>query len=190
MRVAVTGGIGSGKSYVCRLLAKRGITVYDCDVAAKRLMATSPELRKHLESLVGDAVFEDGQLRKSVLAAFILASEANKQAVNAIVHPAVARDFIASGHEWLESAIYFDARFDLRLPVDHVVCVSAPIEVRLRRIMLRDHLSLDMSREWIMRQLPQEEIISRSDFVIINDGKADLEQQIDSLLNQIYHQSN
>ena len=56
--------------------------------------------------------------------------------------------------------------------------------------MLRDHLSLDMSREWIMRQLPQEEIISLSDFVIINDGKADLEQQIDSLLNQIYHQSN
>lgn len=190
MRVAVTGGIGSGKSYVCSLLAKRGISVYDCDAAAKRLMATSPELQKDLVRLVGDAVFADGQLQKAVLAAFILASEANKQAVNAVVHPAVARDFIASEQEWLESAIYFDAHFDLRLPVDHVVCVSAPMEVRIRRIMLRDHLSRDRSREWIMRQLPQEEIIRRSDFVIINDGKADLEQQIDSILKQIYHQSN
>lgn len=190
MRVAVTGGIGSGKSYVCGLLAKRGIRVYDCDEAAKRLMATSQELQTALKALVGADVFVGSVLQKPVLAQFILASEVQKQAVNNIVHPAVARDFAASGYDWLESAIFFDARFDLRLHVDHVVCVSAPLDLRVSRIMRRDHLSEARSRDWILRQMPQEEVIRRSDFEIINDGVRPLDPQIDEVLKQIYHQTN
>ena len=78
MKIAITGGIGSGKSYVCRLLEQRGIQVYDCDAAAKRLMRTSPQLQQDLKRLVGDAVYSaEGELQKPVLAEFILASEAN-----------------------------------------------------------------------------------------------------------------
>ena len=101
MKIAITGGIGSGKSYVCRLLADRGITVYDCDAAAKRLMHTSEALQHSLRQLVGADVYDGTQLQKAVLASYILASEANKQAVNDIVHPAVAADFESSGLTWL-----------------------------------------------------------------------------------------
>ena len=94
MKIAITGGIGSGKSYVCRLLEQHGIKVYDCDAAAKRLMRTSPQLQHNLKQLVGDVVYSaDGQLQKRVLADFLLASESNKIAVNNVVHPAVAADY-------------------------------------------------------------------------------------------------
>lgn len=110
MKIAITGGIGSGKSYVCRLLEQRGIAVYDCDAAAKRLMRTSTTLQQQLKTLVGDAVYSaDGVLQKPVLAEFLLASEANKLAINDIVHPAVATDFATSGQQWLESAILFES---------------------------------------------------------------------------------
>lgn len=190
MRIAITGGIGSGKSYVCELLAQKGITVYDCDAAAKRLMMTSAEIQNCLSTLVGANVFTGGEIQKPLLTAFILASEDNKQAVNDIVHPAVAQDFMTSDYEWFESAIYFDSRFDTRLTADHVVCVCAPLELRIHRIMLRDGISNQKAQEWIQRQLPQEEIAKRSEFLIQNDGILPLEPQINTILNQIYNQSN
>ena len=94
MRIAITGGIGSGKSYVCRMLEQRGIVIYDCDAAAKHLMRTSGSLQRQLKELVGDEVYSaDGVLQKCVLAEFLLANEANKQALNNVVHPAVAVDY-------------------------------------------------------------------------------------------------
>lgn len=168
MKTAITGGIGSGKSFVCRLLKEQGIEIYDCDSAAKRLMRTSERLKEQLKALVGDNVYIDGRLNKPVLAQFLLASEKNQKAVNAIVHPAVADDFIASGMQWMECAILFESGFD-RL-VDRVVCVTAPHETRLRRIMQRDCITREKAEEWINCQMPQEETARRSDIVICNDG--------------------
>ena len=118
-----------------------------------------------------------------MLATFLLAGEANKQAVNDIVHPAVAQDFEQSGYEWLESAILFDSGFNRRLHFDRVVCVTAPLEVRVQRIMLRDYISREKVLAWIDSQLPQEEVARRSDYVIVNDGHADLEALIANLLS-------
>lgn len=181
-RIAITGCIGSGKSFVCHELARRGIAVYDCDDAAKRLMRTSAQLQQQLIDLVGDNVYIDGVLQKAVLAKFLLASEANKQAINAVVHPAVADDFMRSGQTWLESAILFESGFDRRVPFDHVVCVAAPVETRIARIIARDSISRDRAVEWINRQMPQDEVISRSQFVINNDGITPIAPQIDKLL--------
>ena len=183
--IAITGGIGSGKSYVCQLLEKRGIKVYDCDAAAKRLMRTSATLRQQLRQLVGPQVYRGCILQKRVLAEFLLASEANKQAVNEIVHPAVALDFIESDYQWLESAILFDSGFHRRVPFSFVVCVSAPEAVRVRRIMARDGISEAKALEWIHRQMPQEQVEAQSDFVIVNDGVAPLEPQVDKLIHQL-----
>ena len=185
MKIAITGGIGSGKSYVCRLLADRGITVYDCDAAAKRLMRTSEALQHSLRQLVGADVYDGTQLQKAVLASYILASEANKQAVNDIVHPAVAADFESSGLTWLESAILFDSQFDRRVSFDRVVCVSAPLEVRLARVMSRDGIGRAKALEWVGRQMSQDEVERRSDFVIVNDGSADLDSQLTQLLSAV-----
>lgn len=183
--IAITGGIGSGKSYVCQLLEKRGIKVYDCDAAAKRLMRTSATLRQQLRQLVGPQVYRGCILQKRVLAEFLLASEANKQAVNEIVHPAVARDFIESDYQWLESAILFDSGFHRRVPFSFVVCVSAPEDVRVQRIMARDGISESKALEWIHRQMPQEQVEAQSDFVVVNDGVAPLEPQVDKLIHQL-----
>ena len=184
MKIAITGGIGSGKSYVCRILEKQGIKVYDCDAEAKRLMCYDADLQESLKQLVGEEVYsEEGILQKPVLAQFLLASEANKQAVNDVVHPAVARDFEQSDYQWLESAILFDSGFDRRTHFDFVVCVTAPVPVRLKRIMLRDHISEQKAQEWIDAVMPQEELIARSDYEIVNDGVSDVEAQVVHLLN-------
>ena len=103
--VAITGGIGSGKSYVCRIIGERGIDIYDCDSAAKRLMRNSDNLKRSLTSLIGPEAYIDGRLNKAAVADFIMQSESNVKAVNAIVHPAVADDLLASGLTWFESAI-------------------------------------------------------------------------------------
>lgn len=184
-RIAVTGGIGSGKSYVCQLLAQHGVKVYDCDSAAKRLMRTSSALQHQLSELVGDEVFPMGVLNKELLSRFIVASEENAHKVNGIVHPAVARDYLDSGCQWLESAILFESGFYTRVHFDYIVCVTAPLDVRISRIMSRDGVRIQRAQEWINRQMPQEDKIAKSHFQIINDGNADLQKQIETILQTV-----
>lgn len=184
-RIAITGGIGSGKSYVCKLLADRGVKVYDCDAAAKRIMATDTALQANLNAVVGEEVFIDGILQKPILAKFLLASETNKQAINDVVHPAVAADFIASNYQWLESAILFDAKFNERINFDYIVCIIAPEDVRIERIAQRDGISHEQALQWIKRQMPQEEMEKKADFIIVNDGTSDLSASIMSLLEAV-----
>ena len=174
MKTGITGGIGSGKSFVCKRLQARGIEIYDCDQAAKRLIRTSPELRHQLEELIGS-------LDKAAMARFLLESEANAKAIDRIVHPAVFKDFEESGIEWMESAILYESGMD-RL-VDRVIVLTAPEDVRIRRVMQRDGIAEDKVRQWMQRQWPQEELRRRADFEIVNDGTTDIDQQIDRILS-------
>lgn len=186
MKTAITGGIGAGKSYVCERLKLHGIDVYDCDAAAKRLMRESEPLKDALRKLVGDDVYDSsGRINKPLLATFLLQSEENKHALNDIVHPAVAEDFMSTGKDWLESAIFFDSGFDKRVAVDCVICVSAPLEVRIERVMKRDNISRKKALEWINRQMPQEEVEKRADWIILNDGVADIDEGLASFLNTL-----
>ena len=97
----------------------------------------------------------------------------------------MARDFECSGYEWLESAILFDSGFDRRIHFDYIVCVSAPLEIRIQRVMNRDGISREKTMEWISRQLPQEEVLKRADFEIVNDGMEDIDEQILIVLNKM-----
>ena len=97
---------------------------------------------------------------------------------------AVAADFLSSGLDWLESAILFDSGFCRRVHFDKIVCVSAPLEVRIRRVMERDSISRAGAMEWIGRQMAQQEVEKRSNYVVVNDGR-DLHRQIIELLKQI-----
>lgn len=181
MKTAITGGIGSGKSFVCRLLEQRGITIYDCDQAAKRLMRTSDVICRKLTELIGPDAYFDDVPNKAAITRYLMASPENAQAINSIVHPAVADDFEHSQMEWMECAILYESGFD-RL-VDRVFVVTAPEEVRIDRIMRRDGISRQKAEEWIARQWPQEELVRRAGGVIINDGTMPLIPQIDRLLN-------
>lgn len=179
--IAITGGIGSGKSFVCDILRRRGFGVYDCDAAAKRLMATDKDLQRELSQLVGNGVYSNSVLQKSVLAQFILESEDNKQAVNHIVHPAVAADYLSSGCQWLESAILFDANFDQRVTFDIIIGVVAPDEVRTERIMTRDGISREQALQWIGCQMPQETVARLCDYIISNGTGDDVEAQVEDI---------
>ena len=184
VKVAITGGIGSGKSYVCRLLGQRGFHVYDCDSAAKRILASSPEIQSRLKQVVGGGVVSGGVVNKAVLASFLLKSDDNACKINNIVHPAVADDFVRSGCAWMECALLFSSGFN-RL-VDKVVCVTAPLDVRVARVMRRDGITRQKALEWIGRQMPQDEVLSLSDYEIVNDGEAGLERQIDTILASLH----
>lgn len=183
MKTGITGGIGSGKSYVCKRLQARGFEVYDCDAAAKRLIRTSKAMRQQLTALIGADAYIGKELNKAVVAQFLLRSEENAQAIDRIVHPAVFEDFEQSGMQWMESAILYESGIS-RL-VDCVIVVTAPMETRIQRVMQRDGISREKVLEWMLRQWPQEELVRRADFEIVNDGTADIDGQLEEILCKI-----
>jgi len=182
--LGITGGIGSGKSYVSALLRQHfGIPVYDCDAEAKRLTATDPEIRRKLIRLVGSEVFDGQTLNKQVLADYLFSDSEHASKVNAIIHPAVLRDFeewaqgslSPRGEVWrgavgLESAILFESGFNKF--VDKVLFVDAPEEVRLHRAMQRDTATEEQVRARMKMQHP-ELYRQQADFVIDNTATDD-----------------
>ena len=183
MKIGIAGGIGSGKSFVCQRIESLGFKVYDCDQAAKRLIQTSADIRTRLTSLIGPATyFDDGTLNKPEVARFLLASAQNAHAVDAIVHPAVFQDFLESGLQWMESALMFES--GIYRYVDKVIAVVAPKEVRILRVMQRDNISREKVLEWMDRQMDQEEIIRRADYIIVNDGEKDIDKQLNKIIKQ------
>ena len=189
--IAITGGIGSGKSYVSNLLEERGIPIYNADNESKRLTVCDEEIRKGLVALVGEQVyFDDGTLNKSLLAAYLFASSVHATKVNAIIHPRVKADF----RRWLEehtdceivgleSAILYESGFDD--VVDAVVAVYAPESLRLERAMKRDGATEAQIRARMSAQMNEEEKRNKADYVVLNDGSACLQKQLDALIYQI-----
>lgn len=185
--IAITGGIGSGKTYVSTLLQQRGIPIYNADTEAKRLMASDSDIRKDLIALLGDEVYQDGALNKPLLAGYLFSSPEHVRQINAIVHPRVKADF----YQWLkarenfafagiESAILFEAGF--QDCVDYVVMVYAPETLRLERAMKRDAASERQIRDRMAAQMDEEQKREKSHFVILNDGSSSLDAQLAELL--------
>jgi len=183
MKVGITGGIGSGKSFVCKRLNKQGIAIYDCDKAAKRLIRTSAVIREQLTHLVGNDAYHGEELNKAAIARFLLASEEHAKAIDDIVHPAVFHDFEASGMQWMESAILYES--GISQLVDRVIVVTAPEEIRIQRVMQRDGIEREQVLQWMQRQWPQDLVRQRADYEIINDGVTDIDAQIEKILIQI-----
>ncbi len=188
--IAVTGGIGSGKSYVSNMLKERGIPIYNADDEAKRLMITDEGIRQDLIALLGDSVYENGVLNKPMLASYLFADAENAARINRIVHPRVRADFCC----WLERqtdveiaglecAILFEAGFEET--VDAVVMVYAPESLRLKRAMMRDQATEMQIRERMKAQMDDEEKCRLSDYVIQNDGILPLEAQLEDLITQL-----
>ena len=183
MKIGITGGIGSGKSYICQRLKTRGIEVYDCDSAAKRLIRTSDSIRRQLTQLIGEDTYIGDSLNKVAVARFLLASESNAQAIDHIVHPAVFQDFMDGGMQWMESAILYES--GINKLVDRVIVVTAPLEIRIQRVMQRDGITRENVEQWMQRQWSQEEIRKQADYEIVNDGIADIDAHIDIILEKI-----
>ncbi len=192
IKLGVTGGIGSGKSYVSSSLRLRGIPVFDSDSEAKKLMLEDKIIVSSLKGLLGDDVYIAGNLNKQLLASYIFSSPDNALKVNSIVHPRVKQTFLKWADECfmrgcnvvaIESAILFEAGFDDI--VDRVVMINAPLEIRISRVMLRDNVTRDKVMERINLQMPDEEKMLKSDFIIMNDGIMSLDVQIDKLISSL-----
>lgn len=193
IKIGVTGGIGSGKSYVCRLLAERGIPIYNCDNEAKRLMAENESIRKSLSEVIGDKAYIESEgtyiLNKPIIASFLFADEQNASKVNAIVHPVVKQDFCnwamhqTSDMVVQECAILFESGFNDT--VDVAIEVYAAKKLRLQRAMARDNASAQQIEARMTHQMPEEEKRRLADFTIVNDTQSDLNTQIDNILDEI-----
>lgn len=188
--IAITGGIGSGKSYVSALLQAAGIPVYNTDNEAKRLMLSDEGIRQDLIALLGEGVYTDGTLNKPMLASYLFAGPENAARINAIVHPRVKVDFRrwVEEHEGqeivgLECAILFEAGF--ADTVDAVVTVYAPEALRVERAMKRDGATEAQIRARIAAQMDDEEKCRLSDYIIYNDGSISLENQLSALVAQL-----
>lgn len=192
IKIGITGGIGSGKSFVASVLKEQyGIPVYDTDSRAKALMRTDTTIRDGLIRLLGNEVYLSGQLNKPVLAAYLFASDENARQINSLVHPAVKRDFV----QWadsqrslamvvaVESAILFESGMDKL--VDATVMVHAPMEVRIHRTMQRDNATRLQVEERIRAQMDDEQKYALATYIIENDGVRPLTEQLEQLLNEL-----
>ena len=190
IRIAITGGIGSGKSYVSDLLEKRGIPIYNADNESKRLTVSDVNIREGLIELLGEEVYQEGMLNKPLLASYLFASSENAAKVNGIIHPRVKADFLQwvdehrhVGVVGLEAAILYESGFDD--VVDAVVMVYAPKSLRLQRAMKRDQASETQVRARMAAQMDDEEKRRRADYVVMNDGSISLEEQLDVLVEHL-----
>lgn len=181
-KIAICGGIGSGKSTVCQMFAERGVAIYDSDSRAKALMNESEPLRKALMAEFGTGCYEGGVLNRPYLAQRVFASPEQLAKLNAIVHPAVKEDFLRWAEEQsgdyviLESAILYESGFDSL--VDKVVAVLAPLPLRIERAMQRDGASREQIEARIKAQMSDDELMARADFAIVNFQLEDVEKDV------------
>ncbi|MGN0234127.1 MAG: dephospho-CoA kinase [Bacteroidaceae bacterium] len=190
LRLGITGGIGSGKSYVSHMLhAIWGVPVYDCDSRAKYLTAHSEQIREALVNLVGAHLWQQGRMQKAVLAEYLFANAEHAAQVDAIIHPAVWKDFLrwAKEHDShpvvaMESAILCESGFHQL--VDCVMLVDCDDEVRIRRAMARDGAQAHQIRA---RMALQNDARARqmARFVVHNDDKP--QEPLQDQLRHVMH---
>ena len=171
--IGITGGIGSGKSYIAAQMAASGYRVYDTDKEAKRLIVEDPKLRASIVALLGADVYEGDVYRTDIVASRVFTNPELLHQLNALVHPAVKRDIerlSVSGTSGLllESALLFESGLDQLC--DRVIVVTASEQVRIARTMARDHCTEKQVRDRMAAQMSEKERLSRADFVINNNN--------------------
>ncbi len=183
LKVGITGGMGSGKTTVCKIFEALGIPVYYADDRAKWLMVHQPDVRRAILELFGPEAYRNEQLNREHIAKLAFGDPDKLKQLNAIVHPAVFKD----GKEWQESqknvpytlkeaALIFESGSYKTL--DKVITVFAPRELRIQRIMRRDNSKRSDIEARMDKQMPEEEKIEKADFVIYNDGEQSLIRQV------------
>ena len=189
--IAITGGIGCGKSVVSRMLQVMGYNVYDCDSRAKSLMAHDPDVRRQLTEAFGPETYlADGSINRAYLSEVAFADDISRVILNGIVHPATARDMNCWAEEqrqqgadmaFVETALLRTA--DLDRLMDEVWHVTAPTDVRIKRVMARNGLTALQVQSRIASQTAEEEVTA-GEHVIVNDGDTSLLAQVLKLIEQ------
>lgn len=191
LKIGITGGIGSGKSTVCRIFATLGIPIYYADIRAKELMISDSDVIHQIKNLFGENAYdESGHLNRKVIAEQAFQNKNLLQQLNAIVHPAVFRDTLEwyqthhdKAYTLYEAAIMFESGSYKFL--DKVITVFAPLEDRIARTVKRDNISREEVLERIDKQMPEEEKMKRADYIIYNDHSQPLIEQVLTIHQQL-----
>ena len=174
-RIGITGGIGSGKTYVASVFQSLGIPIFNADIQAKKIMTSSRKLIKLVKEEFGNDIYKDSDLNKEKLASIVFSDSDKLQKLNSLVHPIVKEEFNnwykkqTSPYVIKEAAILFESNSHIGL--DAVICVSAPLELRMKRLLNRDNYSEKEIKKRIENQISQEEKQKLSDYIIVNDEK-------------------
>lgn len=190
IKVGITGGIGSGKSFVAKIFKSMGVPFYDADKEAKLIMTKSQKVRDGLIQAFGKEVyFENGELNRKWLSAQVFDNPERLELLNSIVHPVVIQDAVDWGNRQIapyslkEAALLFESLSYKTL--DFTILVIAPEDVRIERVMQRDNVTKEEVINRINKQMSDEEKLKLADFVIFNDGKKALLPQIYKLHQQL-----
>lgn len=189
LKIGITGGIGGGKSTVSKIIRVFGYPVYNADERARFLMDHDEELKRQISKLFGHEIYRDGTLNRKTLSAKIFTNPELLKQHEKLVHPSVYKDF----EEWSlkqqtdlvfkEAAILFESNG--HLTVDHVICVTAPVETRVHRVMQRDELSREDIINRMNNQWPDQKKIEISDYVVYADDNHSVIKQVDEILKNL-----
>jgi dephospho-CoA kinase len=200
LRVAVTGGIGSGKTTVCKYFEQLHVPVLYADSIAREFSEAKRDIRKAISDLFGPGIYgTDGTLDRLKVASLIFSQKNLQHKLNAIIHPYVSKEIVSQLRRLerdkvplaiVEAALIYEAGLE-RL-FDYVVVVDAPETIRLQRVALRDRADRREVRARMKAQWRTERKMSKADFVIINDGsRKELNKRVKflhTLLMSAYHQ--
>lgn len=188
-RVGITGNIGSGKSYVCKMFERLGIPVFYSDDETKKLYLI-PSVKEQIIKRFGEEVyFEDGTLNRKLLSYHLFKNEEAMKFIESVLYPALNQHFDewceqqTSPYVLYESAILFEKNYGKYF--DKIIFVSAPEDIRLQRVMKRDDCTEENVRSRMRLQMSEETKLSKADFVIYNDGDKALEPQVETINKQL-----
>ncbi len=184
----ITGGIGSGKSAVADAFRKHDIPVYNSDIEAKKLMNSDTELMREMIAEFGNESYKNGELNRGYVASVVFDNKKALSKLNAIVHPAVVRDFMlwtktqecdAVG---VESALLVES--GLIDHIDTVVVVTAPIDVRVERVMKRDGATREEVMGRISAQISEKKLLEYADYIVENsEGRDKVLKQVELIMH-------
>ncbi len=190
IRLGITGGIGSGKTIVCSIFERLGAPVYNADLRAKWLINNNTDLKLNLIQQFGEDSFKDGQYNTAYISKIVFGDSKKLALLNSIIHPTVFEDWklFCEEHKSApivikEAAIMLET--ESRFTVDQIALVYAPENIRIQRVMERDHISEATLRIKLNAQMPEEEKLSMVDYVIINDGEQSLIEQVQNLYSDL-----
>ena len=194
-RVGITGGIGSGKSLICRIFETLGVSVYYADTEAKRIMLEDKKVKEQLIELLGDDAYKGDNIDRSYIASAIFNNDMLLTRMNQIVHPAVHSDFIKwsgaitdSPYVIKEAAIMFESGSDKF--VDTTVLVYASETTRIERVRKRDGVDEKIVKERMKNQMDEEEKRQLADHIITNDNEHMVIPQVIALHEEFLIKSN
>lgn len=184
LKIGITGGIGSGKTTVCKMFETLGIPIYYADDRAKAIMVSDEKLIAGIKVVFGESAYlEDGSLNRPHIAKIAFSDKLKLEQLNALVHPIVRLD----GENWFnnqinkayalkEAALHFETG-GYKL-MDKMITVFAPEDVRIERVMKRDNVTKAAVKARVDKQMSDSEKVELADFVIYNDGSQSLIKQV------------